>query len=239
MTKENLRVSIVIPAFEESENIAPVLRRIDEALDFEFECLVVVDSLSDSTIPFVQSFHSNKGNFIVKINEFGNGPAHAIRYGITHAKSKTLVVTMADGSDDPQCIPALVRLIERGISVACASRYMPGGQQVGANFLKSKLSRLAGSTLRILTRVGTSDATNSFKAYSRDFIEEFKIDSQFGFEMGLEMVAKAIRNKRLVAEVPTIWIERSVGNSNFELKKWLPKYLYWYWYALGFRKVTN
>jgi hypothetical protein len=140
---------------------------------------------------------------------------------------------MADGSDDPRQIDDLVRLVERGVVVAAASRYMPGGQQVGGPLLKSTMSRLAGRSLAILARVGTRDATNSFKAYSTDFVREVGIDSRAGFEIGLELTAKARRLRRPVAELPTIWLDRSYGASNFKIKEWLPKYLAWYRMAFG------
>src|SRR5205085_1672071 len=133
-------------------------------------------------------------------NTYGPGPANAIRFGIDHAEADVAVVTMADGSDDPSQIDPLTRLVERGVVVACASRYMRGGQQVGGPWLKSKVSRLAGVSLSLVGRVGTHDATNSFKAYSRDFIQQVGIESDAGFEMGIEMVAKARRLKLPVAE---------------------------------------
>ena len=143
---------------------------------------------------------------------------------------------MADGSDDPRAIDDLVRLIDRGVVIAAASRYMPGGQQVGAPFLKSTLSRLAGLTLCWFARVGTHDATNSFKAYDRAFLNDVGIDSEYGFEMGIELVAKARRARLPVAEVPTIWIERSWGSSNFQIRRWLFRYLRWYLLAYTRRR---
>jgi hypothetical protein len=140
---------------------------------------------------------------------------------------------MADGSDDPMQIDPLVRLVERGVVVAAASRYMRGGQQIGGPVIKSTLSRLAGLSLHMLTRVGTRDATNSFKAYSAAFVRDVGIDSDRGFEVGLELVAKARRHRLRVAELPTIWLERSLGQSNFQMKRWIPRYLRWYLYAFG------
>ena len=81
--------------------------------------------------------------------------------------------------------------------------------------------------------VGTHDSTNSFKAYSKSFITEVEIESDKGFEVGIELVAKAHRNRRMIAEVPTIWIDRSIGESNFQLRRWLPQYLRWFFYAFG------
>ncbi len=140
---------------------------------------------------------------------------------------------MADGCDDPQQIDQLVRLVERGVVVAAASRYSRGGQQVGGPFLKGLLSRVAGLSLWILARVGTRDATNSFKAYNVDFVRQVGITSSSGFEIGIELVAKARRARLPVAELPTIWLERNQGVSNFKIVSWLPHYLRWWRFAFG------
>jgi len=115
---------------------------------------------------------------------------------------------------------------------------MRGGQQIGGPFLKSRLSRLAGLTLHLFGRVGTRDATNSFKAYSTDFVRTVGIESEAGFEVGLELIAKARRNRRRVAEIPTIWLERDFGQSRFQIVKWIPHYFRWYRYAFGPKLTT-
>jgi hypothetical protein len=117
--------------------------------------------------------------------------------------------------------------------VAAASRYMPGGQQVGGPRFKNFLSRTAGRTLQLFTNAGTRDATNSFKAYNRKFVQDVGIDSRDGFEIGLELTAKARRLRLPVAEIPTIWLDRAFGESNFKMSKWIPKYLKWYRFAFG------
>jgi hypothetical protein len=110
---------------------------------------------------------------------------------------------------------------------------MPGGQQVGGPRFKSFLSRTAGRSLQLFTNAGTRDATNSFKAYSRKFVQDVGIDSRDGFEIGLELTAKARRLRLPVAEIPTIWLDRAYGESNFKMSKWIPKYLKWYRFAFG------
>lgn len=117
--------------------------------------------------------------------------------------------------------------------IAAASRYARGGQAIGTPFLKGLLSKMAGVSLKILANVGTWDATNSFKAYSKAFVEEVGIESDAGFEVGLELVAKARRMRRPVAEIPTIWLERTGGESKFRVLEWLPRYLRWYFHAFG------
>ena len=233
MTDPAPRVSIVIPAYNEGPDIVPGLDRIFEAIRLDAEVLVVVDSADDTTIPPVEQYRTSEPRIRHLVNDYGRGPAYAIRYGIDHAAAETVVVTMADGCDDPRQIDDLVKLVERGVVVAAASRYMPGGQQVGGPRFKVFLSRVAGRTLHTFTGVGTRDATNSFKAYSKRFVDSVGIDSKHGFEIGLELTAKARRLRQPVAEIPTIWLDRTFGESNFKLSKWIPKYLRWYFFAFG------
>lgn len=231
------RVSIVIPVYNEGEDIVPILDRIFEGVTLPCEVLVVYDSEEDTTAPVLASYADKDPRVVPTLNTYGRGPANAIRFGIDQARSPCVVVTMADGSDDPRQVDDLARLVERGVVVAAASRYAPGGQQVGGPPLKGFLSRMAGLTLHWLCRIGTRDATNSFKAYQTAFVREVGIDSRSGFEIGLELTAKAKRLRLPIAEIPTIWLERQVGLSNFKLARWIPHYLYWYRFAFG-RRLT-
>jgi dolichol-phosphate mannosyltransferase len=231
------RASIVIPAYNEGDGIVLGLDRIFEAITIDAEVLVVVDTPDDTTIPVVEAYAKKEPRLRPLINDYGRGPAQAIRYGIDHSTADTVVITMSDGCDDPRQIDELVKLVERGVVVAAASRYMPGGQQVGGPRFKGFLSRTAGKSLQWFTNAGTRDATNSFKAYNREFVRDVGIDSRDGFEIGLELTAKARRMRLPVAEIPTIWLDRTFGQSNFKLSAWIPKYLRWYRFAFG-RRLT-
>jgi glycosyltransferase involved in cell wall biosynthesis len=230
-------VSVVIPVYNEGSAIVPCLERILREVKLPSEVLVVHDIPDDTTLPYAWKIAQADPRVRTVLNTYGRGPANAIRFGIDAALSPVAVVTMADGSDDPRQIDDLARLVERGVVVAAASRYMPGGQQVGGPWLKGTLSRMAGRSLHLFTRCGTRDATNSFKAYSTDFVREVGIDSRAGFEIGLELTAKARRLRRPVAEIPTIWLDRAFGVSSFRMSKWLPAYLRWYRFAYG-RRMT-
>lgn len=229
------RVSIVIPAYNEGEAIVSCLDRLFEAVSWPCEVLVVVDLPEDSTLPAVSDYARERPQLRAVVSTYGRGPANAIRFGFDQARAPVVVVTMADGSDDPQQIEGLARLVERGAAVAAASRYAAGGQQVGGPFVKGLISKAAGRSLHLLARVGTSDATNSYKAYSREFVRTAGIDSRSGFEIGLELTAKAKRLGLPIAELPTIWLDRSAGVSNFKVWSWVPKYLRWYRFAFGTR----
>ena len=199
----------------------------------------MVDTDDDTTIPVIGEYAQKESRVRYLVNTYGPGPANAIRYGIDAASAAVAVVTMADGCDDARQIDDLVRLVERGVAIAAASRYMAGGQQVGGPHLKALLSKAACRSLHLLAHVGTSDATNSFKAYSREFIQHAGIDSRDGFEIGLELTAKAKRMRLPVAEIPTIWLDRQAGVSNFRVVQWVPKYLRWYRFAFGPRLTAE
>jgi glycosyltransferase involved in cell wall biosynthesis len=219
--------------YNEGDAVVACLDRILAGVQLSCEVLVVYDDESDTTVPTLRKYAEMESRVVPVLNEYGRGPARAIRYGIDHASAPVAVVTMADGSDDAEQIDDLCKLVERGVVIAAASRYMSGGQQIGGPMAKSALSRLAGLSLYWLASVGTRDATNSFKAYSTEFVREVGIESDTGFEIGIELVAKARRLRRPVAELPTIWLERAHGTSNFKVAQWIPRYMRWYRFAFG------
>jgi dolichol-phosphate mannosyltransferase len=233
----NPRVSVVIPVFDEGEAIVRCLDRILREVMLPAEVLIVHDMPEDTTVPYAEEISRRDPRVRTVLNTYGPGPANAIRFGIDAARAPVAVVTMADGCDDPRQIDDLARLVDRGVVVAAASRYMPGGQQVGGPRVKRMASRWAGRSLRLLARVGTRDATNSFKAYDTSFVREVGIESRTGFEIGIELTAKATRLRRPVAEIPTIWLDRQLGESRFDIGRFLPSYLRWYFFAFG-RRLT-
>ena len=230
------RVSIVIPVYNEGNTVVPVIERIIEMVKLPCEILVVFDTEDDTTVPFLWELAEKYPQLRPLQNTYGRGPAFAIRYGIDASVAPVAVVTMSDGCDDPSQIDQLARLVDRGVVVAAASRYARSGQQVGGPLMKSMMSRIAGLSLYWIARVGTRDATNSFKAYSTSFVKKVGIESDRGFELGIELVANARRYRQPVAEIPTIWLDRAFGESNFKLWAWISRYLHWYFYAFGPRK---
>jgi dolichol-phosphate mannosyltransferase len=226
-------VSILVPVYNEAGQINRFLNHLFESAPVSSEILVVYDTVDDTTVPELEIYALREPRLRPTLNTYGRGPSAAIRYGMEHALANAVVVTMADESDDPRMIEPLTRLIEEGAAVAAASRYSRGGCQIGGPRVKRTMSRLAGLSLFWLARVGTRDATNSFKAYSRPFLEEVGVHSNKGFEIGIELVAKARRLRLPVAELPTTWIDRGDGQSNFRIVAWLPSYLRWYFFAFG------
>src|ERR1700745_1032768 len=206
MRGDRSHASVVVPAYNEGQGIIPVLDRLFDAVHLPCEVLVVVDDERDTTVLVVADYALKEPRIRCVVNTYGHGPANAIRFGIDMAAAPVAVVTMADGCDDPRQIDDLARLVDRGVAVAAASRYMPGGQQGGGPMLKGFPSQAPGRSLRLLAHTGTRDATNSYKAYSTSFVRQVGIDSRDGFEIGIELTAKAQRVGLPGAQTPTLWL---------------------------------
>ena len=216
--------TLIIPLKEESEEVLEILSNFLEYLKEDTELIVVIDSKDDPTFKLLENSNLN---IQILINKLEPGASNAINYGIRNSNGKYVCVAMGDGSDDPRQVEDLLLLVQRGLTVAVASRYSRGGQFVGNKNLKYLLSKYSGFFLNLLFRIGTKDPTNMFKAYDKSFVEMAQIESDVGFTLGLEMVIKAKLYKKNVGEIPTIWIDRKFGESKFKFQSFLPKYLYW------------
>ena len=199
----SLAVSVVIPAYQEGDAIIPVLDRLFDAIELECEVLVVVDFEDDSTVPVLAAVRRRRSRGCAPWST----PTAVARRTRSATASTTpahsaVVVTMADGSDDPRQIDDLARLIDRGVVVAAASRYSPGGQQVGGPMVKGLLSRTAGLSLQ---PPGAASAPMTRPTASRPTRPTSSARSAStattGFEIGLELTAKARRLRRPVAEI--------------------------------------
>jgi len=221
-------LSIVLPVYNEGEAVEAVLRGLAAAVRTPHELVVVYDFDEDTTVPVVHRLAGEIPNLRGLRNDLGRGVLNAMKSGIAGTSAPYVVISMADGSDEPTAVDPMVELARSGADVVAASRYMPGGRQLGGPPLKRLMSRVAGLTLHRFARVQTHDATSNFKLYSRRFLDVVTIESTAGFELALELTVKATLAGRRVAEVPTTWRDRTTGQSNFKLRKWLPHYLHWY-----------
>jgi dolichol-phosphate mannosyltransferase len=221
-------LAIVLPVYNEGDAVEPVLRALSIAVETPHELVVVYDFDEDTTVPVVARLAGEIPNLRALRNDLGRGVLNAMRAGIAGTDAPFVLISMADGSDDPTIVDPMVALARDGADVVSASRYMRGGRQIGGPPLKRLMSRTAGLSLHWFAGVPTHDPTNNFKLYSRRFLEAVAIESTAGFELALELTVKATLLDRRVAELPTTWRDRTAGQSNFKLRKWLPHYLHWY-----------
>ncbi|HEY4632583.1 MAG TPA: glycosyltransferase [Candidatus Limnocylindrales bacterium] len=221
-------LAIVLPVYNEGASVEPVLRSLDAGVRTPHEIVVVYDFDADTTVPVVARLAAEIPGLRGLRNDLGRGVLNAMKAGIAGTTAPYVLVSMADGSDEPEVVDAMVALARDGADVVAASRYMRGGRQEGGPALKRLMSRTAGLTLHWFAGVPTHDPTNNFKLYTRTFLASVTIESTAGFELALELTVKATIAGRRVAEVPTTWRDRTAGQSNFKLRTWLPHYLHWY-----------
>jgi dolichol-phosphate mannosyltransferase len=226
-------LSVVVPVYNEGENITSTLHGVHRVLvGVPHEILVVYDFDEDNTIPVVNRLQAELPTVRPLRNQIGRGVLNAMKAGFEAANAPHLLTTMADGSDDPREIPAMLELARGGADVVAGSRYMRGGRQIGGPPLKRTMSRAAGLSLHWVGGLPVHDPTSNYKLYSRRLLDQVQIESTAGFELAIELTVKAHLLGMKVAEVPTTWRDRTAGKSRFQLRKWLPNYLRWYWVGM-------
>lgn len=223
------KISIVIPVYNEAENIKNTLHNLIEYASLIREVVIVYDLDNDTTVPVVQAI-KQKYLFPLRLvkNLYGRGALNAIKTGFVSVSGDAVIVIMADMADDLRIVPRMFEHYQQGADVVCGSRYMPGGKQIGGPLLKGLMSRVAGLSLYYLTTLPTRDITNSFKLYRTSLLRALTIESTGGFELGMEITVKAFLQGAVVTEIPSVWTDRTAGESRFKLWSWVPHYLYWY-----------
>ena len=229
---DGIELSIVLPVYNEGEAVAPVVRALAAGVHCRCEILLVYDFDGDTTVPVARGLAAELPEVRPLRNDLGRGVLNAMKAGIAAARAPYVLVSMADGSDEPEVVDRMLELARGGADVVAGSRYMKGGHQVGGPFLQRLMSRTAGLSLHWFAGVPIHDPTSNFKLYSRRFLDSVTIESTAGFELALELSVKATLARRRLAEVPTTWRDRTSGQSNFKLRKWLPHYLHWYFVGM-------
>ena len=225
-------LGIIIPVYNEGANIEATLLAIEQKIHTPHRIYIVYDFDEDNTLPVAKKMQQ-KGLPIELLKNSSRGVAYAIKTGLRSVPEEYVLVTMADLSDDYSVVDEMCCLMSQGYDIVCGSRYMKGGKQIGGPFFKKLLSRTAGFTLRYLAGLPVHDATNSFKLYKKSMVDNVEIESENGFEIGMEIVVKAHFAGYKITELPCTWTDRQAGRSRFRIFKWLPKYLRWYFYAVN------
>jgi glycosyltransferase involved in cell wall biosynthesis len=230
--KRASRLSIVIPVYNEGRNFGNLWQQFRDLIKCPFECYVVYDFDEDNTIAVVQQIiEGGEQRLRLVKNKYGRGVVAAIKSGFSEIEEGPVLVVMADLSDDLSKVDQMLKLYEEGFDLVAASRYMRGGKLVGGPFFKQLLSRLAGLSLHGLRGIPTHDATNAFKLYDKRMLDELNLESTGGFELSLEITVKAFLRGYRIIEIPSVWNDRTEGQSRFKIWSWLPKYFRWYLYA--------
>ncbi len=232
-----MKVSIIVPAYNEQDNIAEVINMMQNSLDFPYELIVVNDHSDDNTRKIVAELSYRFHNIRLIDNELERGFANAMKGAFLKVTGDVVMPVMADLCDDLSSIRKMLERINEGYDVVCGCRYIKGGVRLGGPKLKAALSFLGGWSIRLLLGIPTHDIANSFKMYRKKVIDNIQISS-VGFEISMEILLKAYFLGFKITEVPTLWKERTKGKSSFKVYKLLPNYLKLYVWAI-FKKLIQ
>jgi len=195
-------VTILIPAYRESEYITATILGIVEAFvsaHMQFEILVVLDTVPNDQTGARLAEAATKASQIRVIERQGRrGVGDAIRTGITHALGKVVIVVMGDQSEEAEDVVKLAE-IARFNDIVFTNRFR-GGRPEGYPRVKYLANRLCNLSAKLLFHVPYSDITNAFKAYRRAIIADLNLTAT-GFEVFLELPLKGMRRAHRTVEV--------------------------------------
>ena len=218
----NNQISIIIPTYNESENIIRILRSIGDILpkSVKTQAIVIDDNSPDGTGKMVEDYLKNVkkiANYTIEIihRKAKDGLGSAIVKGIQQAKGDTIVVMDSDFSHPPQIIPKLIESIKKyQYDIAVASRYIKGGKIQGWSLKRKIMSKVATIIAKKGLGVNTKDPMSGFFAFKKNIIKELSFDA-IGYKILLEILVKTKGVK--IEEIPYTFQDRQFGSSKISI----------------------
>ena len=224
-----MKLSVVIPARDEAGSIMQTIGGITEVLDresIEHEVLVIDDGSKDGTRQMVEAAGEADPRIRCRPSPYSGGFGLAVRAGLEEFTGDSVVVMMADCSDDPEDLVMYHHILDEGWDCAFGSRFMPGAVLTDYPRLKLVLNRFANAFVNVLFRLGYNDTTNAFKGYRREVIETISPLLSKHFNLTVEMPLKAITRGHSFKVVPTSWTNRTAGEAKLAMREMGSRYLF-------------
>jgi len=220
-TLDDARVLVVVPTYQEADNVEPLLRRLRSTCP-RADVLVVDDSSPDGTAERVSALAGELGGIDVlrRPARGGLASAYADGFDLAIAAGYDVAVELdADRSHQPEELPRLLDALSGGADLAIGSRYVPGARTVGWSAARKLLSRAGGAYARVLLRLPVHDVTSGYRAYRTTTLREIdrSVIHSHGYGFQIEMTYHACRAGARVVEVPTTFHERVAGRSKMSL----------------------
>jgi dolichol-phosphate mannosyltransferase len=209
-------VLVVIPTYDERENLAPILQRLHETLP-AVHVLVVDDGSPDGTGELADKLAASdeRVHVLHRTEKAGLGAAYVagFRWGLAREYS-TLVEMDADGSHAPEDLPRLLDALADA-DLVLGSRYVPGGSVVNWPKRRELLSRGGNIYSKMALGVKINDITGGFRAYRRQVLEKLALDeiASHGYCFQIDLAWRTLRQGFGVVEVPITFTEREIGES--------------------------
>ena len=237
-----MRVLVMLPTYNEIENIQDVLERARAALPAA-DILVIDDGSPDGTADQAEKLGEILGGIDVlrRAQKSGLGSAYRAGFRVGLARGYDVMIEMdADLSHDPAVLPDLVAAVESGADLAIGSRYVPGGAIPDWKWVRRAISRGGGLYARTMLGLSVHDATAGFRAYHRDNLSRIDLDrvraDGYGFQV--EMTYLTERNHGRIVEVPITFRDRSLGRSKMSGRIVVEAFLLVTWWAVRDRAAA-
>lgn len=215
-----MQVVVIVPTFEEVDNVEPLCRRVRTALP-DASVLIVDDASPDGTADEARRMGAELGGIEVLGQPGKRGLGAAYRAGFAAALSSGADICVqldADLSHDPAVLPALVAIVEHGADLAVGSRYVPGGRTVDWPWQRRALSRWGNRYAAGVLGLAVNDATSGFRAYSAEALRRIEVDSVLadGYGFQVEMTHRLVGLGGKIVEFPITFNDRVAGESKLD-----------------------
>jgi len=231
----NLKLSIIIPVFNEGVNLPILLKIVRSMVDEPHEVLVVHDIPNDDSIPVVKSMRKIYPRLKLVHNKRGRGVINAIKSGVDVACGKYVLIIAADDIGPPLAITNMVSLMDEGCDLVNATRYAYGGKNIGGIFVSRILSIIANRLFSLMSGSALTDPTFGVKMFKRKLFNQIILESKpIGWAVSFEFAIKAQVAGWKLGEVPLISLNRlyGKGKSSFKLN-WVKEYTRWFLWGMN------
>jgi dolichol-phosphate mannosyltransferase len=225
-----MKLSVVIPAYNEEESIEKTVSELIAALDEKkilHEIFVVNDNSKDNTLSVLQKLSERYPSLKFETNLGPNGFGYAVRYGLERFTGDCVAVVMADLSDAPEdLIKFYQTMLEGNYDCVFGSRFIKGGRTIDYPRIKKIINRIANQIIRLMMNIKYNDTTNAFKLYKRHTIEGIKPFLSPHFNLTVELPLKSIIRGYSYTVLPNSWTNRKHGVSKLKIREMGSRYFF-------------
>jgi dolichol-phosphate mannosyltransferase len=231
-----MKLSIVIPAYNEEESLRETLPQLYHTLkevNISHEIFVTNDNSKDNTLGVLELLKETIPTLRFETNQGPNGFGYAIRYGLERFEGDCVAIMMADLSDSPSDLVRFYQtMVDKKVDCVFGSRFIKGGQVIDYPKHKLFLNRLVNIATKIIFRIPYNDFTNAFKLYKKETIDGLHPILSPHFNLTLELSLKAIIRGYTFEVLPNSWTNRKYGVSNLKIKEMGSRYFFIFLYCL-------
>ena len=225
-----MKLSVVIPAYNEEESISETLKSLYATLkkyDIPHEIWVTNDNSKDNTLGVLQELQKEMPTLVFETNKGPNGFGYAVRYGLERFSGDCVAVFMADMSDDPEDLVKYYKtMLTDNVDAVFGSRWIKGGKVIDYPAVKKIINRVANFIIKMVIGIKYNDTTNAFKLYKRETMEGLKPFLSPHFNLTVELPLKTIVRGYSYSVVSNSWTNRKYGESKLKIKEMGSRYFF-------------